>query len=103
MSEISNLILSRFDRRLEPREAFPWRGSSTMLDDIVDANGKAVCVLYGYDGDGKSQTSPGIAERRRMILELPAMLELLRDLDVCGEVNSGRAREILDRINGASK
>lgn len=84
-----------------PGEAFPWRESSTMFDDIVDANGKAVCVLYGYGGDGKSQTSPGIAERRRMILELENLIDLARKV-ATGQLSSDAptAREILARIEG---
>lgn len=83
----------------EPKEAFPWQPDWQFDDSIVDDNGDYVATIIGWGGNA-NMTSAGVAERRRLILEAPAMLMLLRDLRDCGAADPIRAAKILDRIEG---
>lgn len=82
----------------EPNEVFPWKPCPDRSDLILDANGDRVAFLFGYGGKTKSYDF-GVAHRRRLILEVPAMLDLLHAI----AASSDTAREILARINGVSK
>lgn len=89
-------------RQTEPAEAFPWFEGDEP-DKVVDANGNSVCFFFGWGGH-VSDGSPGVAERVRMVLELPAMLDLLHAIAAFNDSGHARsAREILARIEGASK
>lgn len=86
-----------------PKEAFPWHPDEQFDDSIVDNNGDYVATLHGWGGNSR-MTSAGVAERRRMIVEVPAMLKFLRELasELPGyrDWKGDRAAEILDRIEG---
>lgn len=89
----------------ELKEAFPWQESRPMFklkesDEVLDANGKIVAIVFGYGAAWADLNPPGVRERRRLILEAPAMFMLLRDLRNCGAADPIRAAKILDRIEG---
>lgn len=75
----------------QPSEAFPWREDKNLPDRIVDANEDMVGAFCGYGGD-RSIFSVGAAERVRMALALPALIELARRYAGTGDM---RAQKIL--------
>lgn len=85
-----------------PKEAFLWKPSKTFDDAIVDANDDHVLELVGWGAVGGSMEAPGIAERRRMILELANLIELARHCTLgYSRANlSDKAEAILARIEG---
>lgn len=90
----------------QPKEAFPWRANKDLDDQILDANGFSVLTIDGYDGDASHMRAPGIAERRRMILELSNLIELAREvaygIHYCPDEKVETARRIMARIEGKS-
>lgn len=85
----------------EPKEAFPWHQDEQFDDSIVDANGDYVATVEAWGGNRASMASPGIAKRRRMILEVPNLIELARSIAALSRSGHEiKAREILARIEG---